>query len=276
MGLSEPSPFSSTPDGTGTRVVVADDDLTALDLFQRLLQRAGFCVRTAADGNAALAAARAGFDAMLLDVHLGSDNGLDVLRALRAEGCQGRIVVVTGFDTAGIEQEARALDAEFVDRWTLPDPVALVQALLAGTRLDATAADALRTPPALTRWAQAVAGGIGAASDPKTLRLWAHAVGKSPSSLREICSVAGIPSKASCRLVRVLRATHLSNRGGGRGPLDWLEVADARTLRRLLAQARLRAGGPTTVGAVLETQQFVTDHRAVALLSRELRRLGLV
>jgi CheY-like chemotaxis protein len=182
-------------------VLIVDDDLTVVHTYERFLRSAGFEVATAATTQSGLAAARRGFDVMLLDVRLGSDDGLDVLRAVRAEGLPGHVIVITGFDTEGIEAKARDLGAEFVDRWTLPDPVELVTHALAKGGLAQIEPDGrpVVIPPALTHWAETVAKGIECPEDLKSVAHWARCIGKSDTSLRELCALAGISARPNVR-----------------------------------------------------------------------------
>jgi two-component system response regulator RegX3 len=69
-----------------TRVLVVDDEPTILESVTYAFEQEGFEVRTAADGESALAAARAEpFDAVVLDVLLPGVSGTEVCRRLRAE-----------------------------------------------------------------------------------------------------------------------------------------------------------------------------------------------
>lgn len=166
------------------RVLVVDDNRSVLDTFGRLLQQAGFLVTTAPCAQSGLDAARGGFDVMLLDWHLGQESGLDVLRTVRQEGISGRVVVITGFDIADVESEAHRLGALFVDRWTLPDPVALVRHVLAtwGAEPVNPPDGPPLTPPALTRWAEVVARAVASSDEPKTVASWARIAGRSSVS----------------------------------------------------------------------------------------------
>jgi DNA-binding response OmpR family regulator len=65
-------------------ILVVDDDPTVVDVVRRYLERAGYPVRTAADGSAALADALADPPALLvLDLLLPELDGLEVCRRLR-------------------------------------------------------------------------------------------------------------------------------------------------------------------------------------------------
>lgn len=69
------------------RVLVVDDDETILHLLRSYLEREGFQVDVAADGETALTRSRAFRpDVVVLDILLPGLDGLEVLRRLRAEG----------------------------------------------------------------------------------------------------------------------------------------------------------------------------------------------
>jgi two-component system OmpR family response regulator len=64
-------------------VLIADDDPSIREVVRLALERAGFVTKEAADGLAALQAARSGVDAVVLDVLLPELDGIAVCRALR-------------------------------------------------------------------------------------------------------------------------------------------------------------------------------------------------
>ena len=78
-----------------TRIVVAEDDPAIRELLVHHLRREGFRCEEVHDGPAALRAARAGGDLMILDVGLPVLDGFDVMRALRREGRDIPILVLT-------------------------------------------------------------------------------------------------------------------------------------------------------------------------------------
>jgi hypothetical protein len=188
------------------------------------------------------------------------------------------VIVITGFDIEGIEAEARQLGAEFVDRWTLPDPVELVHRALTDSPVKESWPNAtpVLMPPVLTRWAEAVAKGMECPDDPKSVAEWARFIGTSDASLRELCSLAGLSPERSRTLVRVLRAVHLARRSGRMEPWEWLDVADQRTLSRLLSAAGVPVAGVVTIDDVLRCQRLVTKQAAIAVLSRVLRGQGFL
>ncbi len=76
-------------------VLVADDDEDILQLVSFRLERAGYTVVTAADGQQALAAAREHRpDLAVLDVMMPGLNGYEVTRELRADPATAAIPVI--------------------------------------------------------------------------------------------------------------------------------------------------------------------------------------
>ena len=76
-------------------VLVADDDEDILQLVSFRLERAGYNVITAADGQQAIAAAREHQpDLAVLDVMMPGMNGYEVTRALRADQATAQIPVI--------------------------------------------------------------------------------------------------------------------------------------------------------------------------------------
>ncbi len=70
----------------GKRILIVDDEAPMRFLLSKQLNRAGFETATAADGEAALAAAAAGpFDAIVLDVVMPGLDGFEVCRRLKAD-----------------------------------------------------------------------------------------------------------------------------------------------------------------------------------------------
>ena len=69
-------------------VLVADDEPSILLSIQFVLQKAGYAVRVARDGNEALTAvAEAVPDLIILDAMMPARSGYDVCQALRGEAC---------------------------------------------------------------------------------------------------------------------------------------------------------------------------------------------
>jgi FixJ family two-component response regulator len=82
---------------SGGEIFIVDDDPAVLDALSVVLRLDGFRVRGFADGNAFLAAARAGTPAcILLDVQMPGRSGLDVLKELNAEHYPAPIFIISG------------------------------------------------------------------------------------------------------------------------------------------------------------------------------------
>jgi len=77
-------------------IVVAEDDRAVRELLAHHLQREGFEVVGAPDGQAALRCARGVADLLVLDIGLPGVDGYDVARALRREQRSLPIVMLTG------------------------------------------------------------------------------------------------------------------------------------------------------------------------------------
>ncbi len=80
----------------GMRVLVVDDNPVNRAVVERVLRRLGCGVTTADDGEAGVAAARAGrYDLVLMDVQMPGVDGLEAARRLRAAGDRTPIVALT-------------------------------------------------------------------------------------------------------------------------------------------------------------------------------------
>ncbi len=95
-----------------TRILYMEDDPGLSRLLQKSLQRRGYSVDTAADGEEGLrvlAAAR--YDLLLVDYNMPYCGGLDVIRALSKEGMLLPTIMVTGQGNEEIAVEALKLGA---------------------------------------------------------------------------------------------------------------------------------------------------------------------
>jgi CheY-like chemotaxis protein len=90
-----PSPLPST--ATPCRLLVIDDEPLVRAHVRRLLERHGFSVDSAPDGNAGLGAIRrAPPDVVLLDMMMPDLDGVEVVRRLRASGVTVPVVLCSG------------------------------------------------------------------------------------------------------------------------------------------------------------------------------------
>lgn len=125
-------------------MLIVEDDYRIAAFIQRALAQAGYQVKLAADGNAALAAAGSEPpDVVVLDVMLPGLDGLEVARRLRAGGGTP-ILMLTARDA--VEDRVQGLDAGaddyLVKPFALEELLARLRALL--RRRDANAAERRR------------------------------------------------------------------------------------------------------------------------------------
>ncbi|MBL8338632.1 MAG: response regulator [Rhodoferax sp.] len=116
-------------------ILIADDEPNILISLEYLLQREGFTVRVARDGQEALDAIRADPpDLVLLDVMMPRKTGLEVCQEVRAEArLQGvRILMLTakGRDTDVAKGLALGANAYVTKPFSTRDLVARVRSLL--------------------------------------------------------------------------------------------------------------------------------------------------
>ena len=136
-------------------VLVVDDDRVTRHLLRSLLEKAGYSVATAGDGNEALESARrTGVDApdlILLDVWMPGMSGLDVLTRLRDEGLHPRVVVMTSDDTP--ETLLSALKGQALHFMSKPiDPDALIETV--GRALSKDAAPEIEVVSSRPDWVE--------------------------------------------------------------------------------------------------------------------------
>ncbi|POM26412.1 putative transcriptional regulatory protein TcrX [Actinomadura rubteroloni] len=118
-------------DGTPVRVLVVDDEPDIRDVLVRMLRAEGWAVAEAADGTAALAAARAVRpDAVILDVMLPDMDGFAVLRELRARAPEVCVLFLTARDA--VEDRVAGITAGGDDYVTKPFSLEEVLARLNG------------------------------------------------------------------------------------------------------------------------------------------------
>ncbi len=93
----------------GQPVLVVDDDRDYAQLLQKLLQREGFSVEIAFDGDEALRKIREKrYQLVILDKNLPKRSGLEVLRELRASKALSRTPVIVISGSAHLEETAQA------------------------------------------------------------------------------------------------------------------------------------------------------------------------
>ncbi len=98
--------------GKPVRILVIDDDAGQARLAQRTLERAGYVVEVAGDGDTGLALYTTGaYDVLMVDHQMPSTGGLEVLQTLAARGALPPTIMVTGHGDEAIAVEAMKLGA---------------------------------------------------------------------------------------------------------------------------------------------------------------------
>jgi two-component system chemotaxis sensor kinase CheA len=106
------NPLRPPGSAVGVGILVVDDTAVVRELERSILEEAGYRVRTAADGRAALAAlARDPADLVVTDVDMPGCDGLELTRAIRAEPGLAGLPVVVVTPKAGEADRRLAMEA---------------------------------------------------------------------------------------------------------------------------------------------------------------------
>ncbi len=122
-----------------TKILVVEDNEVNLDMLTRRLQRAGYDVVAATDGELGIAKVREEQpDLVLMDMSLPGLDGWEATRRLRADPATARVRIIALTAHAMVADRQRALEAGCDDYDTkpveLPRLLAKIQALLARVR----------------------------------------------------------------------------------------------------------------------------------------------
>jgi len=129
--VSHPAPREAPDAPAGRRLLLVEDDAMLVRLAQRVLAAPDFDLAVAGSAESArqhLADPAAPFDAILLDIELPDQSGLDLLRGLRDAGDRTPVLILTGRDTD--EDVVRGLDAGADDYLVKPVSAAVLKARL--------------------------------------------------------------------------------------------------------------------------------------------------
>ena len=115
----------------GEPILIVDDNQLNLKLTRILLEKNGYMVRTAGDGNEALALlAEFSPKLILMDLQLPGMDGLEVTRRIKSNPSMSAIIVValTAYAMKGDEEKARAAGCDGyitkpIDTRTLPTQI---------------------------------------------------------------------------------------------------------------------------------------------------------
>lgn len=92
------------------KILIIEDEITLADTLKTLLERKGFDVETAYDGETGRLYAESGvYDLLILDVMMPKMNGYDVARNVRAKRCNTPILMLTA--KSGLEDRIEGLNA---------------------------------------------------------------------------------------------------------------------------------------------------------------------
>lgn len=105
-------------------VLVVEDDHMVAKVIEHLLTKKRCSYDRVEDGAAALERLREGrFDALVTDLKMPGVGGLALLRAVREQGLDIPVVVISGFATEDEETEISALGAKMVRKPFLPPQI---------------------------------------------------------------------------------------------------------------------------------------------------------
>ncbi len=99
---------TEAPKSKRLRILVVDDEPEFVDVVRETLLQNGHEVTGAGNGDDAMSqVARRDFDVILMDLGLPKRNGLEVVRAMRGEGIDSKIVLMTGWDGETVGADPR-------------------------------------------------------------------------------------------------------------------------------------------------------------------------
>ena len=92
---------------SGKRILIIDDDVTALDIVDYLFEEKGYDVVRRADGISALECVEeVEPDIILIDLMMPRMNGQECVRQIRGKGIEVPVVAFTALDDPEVHQEA--------------------------------------------------------------------------------------------------------------------------------------------------------------------------
>jgi EAL domain-containing protein (putative c-di-GMP-specific phosphodiesterase class I)/DNA-binding NarL/FixJ family response regulator len=268
--VSTPGSIDGLPVGAAvsagpSTIIVADDDHDVRGFFRVALERAGFDVLTASNGRRALEIARQSPAAvMLLDLHMPGLDGIDTLRALRAEpGLRTMpVIMVTGslIEADRIGGLDGGADDVLIKPVSVTELVARIRAQIRGRAVWTEEREAARhyrqrlaaflpeLPPgaSLEDLAMAVAEQLPAILDVNAVAILAFDEGTA-----RVIAAGGVLTDryVSGRRLNPAQGVDIARRAEG-GP--WHEVSAARGARLDLAYVPFSfGGGPHPIGCLV-------------------------
>ncbi len=105
------------------RILIADDEEEIRETLREIFTEDGYEVIVADGESSALQGIRAGSDLALIDIKLGEDNGIELLRKIKQQFPQIPVIMITGYGTVSLAKEAFKIGAhDFLEK-----PLRLIQ-----------------------------------------------------------------------------------------------------------------------------------------------------
>jgi len=106
------------------KILIVDDERDLVDAYVRLLERTGYRCIGAFDANEAIQMIDAESpDLVITDLSLPDANGIEIVRRVRAKSPVTTIIVMSGHNTPGLHEAARAAGANL----SLLKPVSIAE-----------------------------------------------------------------------------------------------------------------------------------------------------
>jgi len=106
------------------KILIVDDERDRVDAYVRLLERTGYRCIGAFDANEAIQMIDAESpDLVITDLSLPDANGIEIVRRVRAKSPVTPIIVMSGHNTPGLHEAARAAGANL----SLLKPVSIAE-----------------------------------------------------------------------------------------------------------------------------------------------------
>jgi CheY-like chemotaxis protein len=243
----------------GSAILVVDDDPSTLLTFGTILTLAGYSVACASSGDEALRLVRSKMkvDLVLTDLRLPGPSGLEVLSVARNAAVTA--VVMSAWGTAEVQEAAKRLGAsEFIEKPLSEADLLRVVAHNLRRGVTDPDRDAQRlSGHAAIRWATVVVPVTRLDEDIPTVAEWSRVVGRSVSTLKNWCSIAGVRASDSIDFARGLRVT-CQYQGRDADWYNYLSVVDPRTLTRFIERSHLPMSGKVpSVDYFLSKQRYI-------------------
>lgn len=105
------------------RILIADDEIDIRESLQEILTEDGYEVVLARNEKEAISHLTTGIDMALIDIKLGDDDGIELLKKIKSQNPLIPVVMITGFGTVALAKEAFKIGAhDFLEK-----PLRLIQ-----------------------------------------------------------------------------------------------------------------------------------------------------